>query len=336
VIRQAGKDDGVARGRRALIRLAGAAGLYALGAPVGRAQAYPARPIRMVLAFPPGGPTDIVARVLAQKLTELLGQPVVVENRPGAGGNLAAELVAKAAPDGYTLFYNTSAITIGPALYGKVNYDTLKDFAPISSTATNAMVLMVNPSLPVKTVKEFVDYAKANPGRLNYGSSGSGTITHLATAALASQLGLEMTHVPYKGSAPALVDLAAGVIQLMTDTINSAGPYIRDGRMRALAVTMPRRLAVLPDVPTLSETVLPGMEMSAWQGLLAPAGTPQPIVQRLHAEVQRALQSPEVRAKLIAAGTEILGSTPEEYAAYIRSELARWSKIVKETGAKAD
>jgi tripartite-type tricarboxylate transporter receptor subunit TctC len=322
--------------RRTVLRLGAA--LLAAGAGAARAQPapWPSRPVRMVIAFAPGGPTDIVARVIAQKLSEQLGQPVIVENRPGAGGNLAAEIVAKAPPDGYTLFYNTSAITIGPALYGKVNYDTLKDFAPISTTATNPMVLMVHPSLPPKTAKEFVDYAKAHPGKLNYGSSGSGTITHLATAALASQLGLQMTHVPYKGSAPALVDLAAGNVQLMTDTVNSAMPYLKDGRMRALAVTMPRRLAVLPDVPTLSETVMPGMEMTAWQGIVAPAGTPAPVIQRVHAEVQRALASPDVRAKLQAAGTEILGSTPEEYAAYIRSEMARWAKIVKETGAKAD
>ena len=322
--------------RRAMLRIAIAAALGGAASAGAWAQAWPARPIRMVIAFAPGGPTDIVARVIAAKLSEQLGQTVLVENRPGAGGNLAAELVAKAAPDGYTLFYNPSAITIGPALYGKVNYDTLKDFAPISTTATNPMVLMVNPSLPPKTAKEFVEYARANPGKLNYGSSGSGTITHLATAALASQLGLTMTHVPYKGSAPALVDLAAGTTQVMTDTVNSAMPYLKDGRMRALAVTMTRRLAVLPDVPTLSETVMPGMEMTAWQGIVAPAGTPAPIIQRVHAEIQKALANPEVRSKLVAAGTEILGSTPEEYAAYIRSELARWSRIVKETGAKAD
>ena len=190
--------------------------------------------------------------------------------------------------------------------------------------------------MPVRSAREFVDYARANPGRMNYASSGSGTITHLASAALASQLGLTMTHVPYKGSAPALVDLAGGSVQMMIDTVNSAMPYIRDGRVRALAVTMPRRLSVLPDLPTLSETVLPGMEMSAWQGVVAPTGTPAPILQRMHAEITRALQNPEVRAKLAAAGTEVLGSTPEEYAAYIRAEMTRWARIVKESGARAD
>ncbi|MEI7445258.1 MAG: tripartite tricarboxylate transporter substrate binding protein [Burkholderiales bacterium] len=298
--------------------------------------AWPARPLRMIIGFAPGGPTDIVARVVAQRLSEQIGQSVVVDNKPGAGGNLAADLAAKAAPDGHTLFYNTSAVTIAPALYGKVPYDTLKDFAPVSTTATNAMIVMVHPSIPAKTIQEFVAYAKANSGKLNYGSSGTGTITHLATAALASALGLQMTHVPYKGSAPSLVDTAAGVVQMMTDTVNSALPYVKDGRLRALAVTMPKRLALLPDVPTLAETVLPGMEMSAWQGVMLPAGTPQPIVQRLNAEIRKVLAHEETRQKLIAQGTEILGSTPEEYAAYLRSELGRWSKVVAETGAKAE
>jgi tripartite-type tricarboxylate transporter receptor subunit TctC len=300
------------------------------------APAWPTRPLRMIIGFAPGGPTDIVARVVALRLSEQIGQPIVIDNKPGAGGNLAADLAAKAAPDGHTLFYNTSAITIAPSLYGKVPYDTLRDFVPVSTTATNAMIFMVHPSVPAKTIQEFVAYAKANPGKLNYGSSGTGTITHLATAALGSALGLEMTHVPYKGSAPSLVDTAAGVVQMMTDTVNSALPYVKDGRLRALAVTMPTRLAVLPDVPTLAETVLPGMEMSAWQGVVMPAGTPQPIVQRVNAELRKVLAHEETRQKLIAQGTEILGSTPEEYAAYLRSELARWSKVVAQTGAKVE
>ncbi len=324
-------------GAAAIGALAAAAALPGLpSAAHAQAQAYPSRPIRLVVAFAPGGPTDIVSRVLAAQLSVQLGQQVLVDNKPGAGGNLAADLVAKAPADGYTLFYNTSAITIAPALYGKVPYDPVKDFAAVSTTATNPMVLMVNPALPVRTVQEFVAYAKANPGKLNYASSGTGTITHLATAALGSSLGLQMTHVPYKGSHPALVDLAAGTTQLMTDTVNSALPFIREGRMRALAVTMPKRLAVLPELPTLSETVMAGMEMSAWQGILAPAGTPAAVVQKLNAETLKALQNPEVRAKLEAQGTVILGSTPEEYSAYIRTELQRWSKVVAETGAKAE
>ena len=316
----------------ALLVLAGAG---ASGAALAQAP-YPSKQIRLVIGFPPGGPTDIVSRVFAQKLTEQLGQAVFVDNRPGAGGNIAAETVARAAPDGYTLFYNTSAITIAPALYGKVSYDTLKDFAPVSSTAAVPMVLMVHPSLAVKSVGELIAYARANPGKLNYGSSGTGTITHLATAALATHAGVTMQHIPYKGSAPALTDLAGGTTQVMIDTINSALPYIKDGRVRALAVTTTRRSAVLPDVPTLNETEMPGMEMSAWQGIVAPAGTPRAIVDQLNGEIGKALASAEVRAKLAAQGTDPLGSTPEAYAAYIRSELTRWSKIVKDTGAKAE
>ena len=315
-------------------------GLALAALPLGRTalaqSAWPQRPLRMIIGFAPGGPTDIVARVIAARLAEQLGVGVVVDNKPGAGGNLAADLAAKAPADGHTLFYNTSAITIAPALYGKVPYDTLKDFVPVTTTATNAMIVMVHPSVPARTAAEFVAYARSQPGKLNYASSGTGTITHLASAALASSLGLQMTHVPYKGSAPALVDTAAGVVQLMTDTVNSALPYVKDGRLRALAVTMPRRLSVLPDVPTLAETVLPGMEMSAWQGVVLPVGTPAPIVQRLNEELRKVLAHEETRQKLIAQGTEILGSTPQEYAAYLRSELARWSKVVAETGAKAE
>lgn len=300
------------------------------------APAYPTKPIRMIVAFPPGGPTDIVARVLAQKISEQLGQPVLVDNKPGAGGNIGAEAAARSAPDGYTLFYNTSAITIAPALYSKINYDVLKDFAAVSSTAAVPMVLMVHPSMPTKTVKEFLDHAKANPGKLNYGSTGTGTITHLASEALAAHVGLKVQHIPYKGSAPNIADLAAGSTQFTIDTLNSSMPFIRDNRVRALAVTTMRRSALLPDLPTLNETALPGMEMSAWQGIVVPTGTPAPIVARLNAEIRKALDSAEVKAKLAAQGTDQLGSSSEEYAAYIRSELGRWSKLVKQTGAKAD
>lgn len=325
-----------------IARLAGAAlSVLVMGAGlVAPAQAqpaqWPAKAIRLVVAFPPGGPTDLVSRVIAQRLSEQVGQAVVVDNKPGAGGNIAAEFVAKAAPDGYTLFYNTSAITIAPALYGKVNYDPTKDFAPVTTTAAVPMVLMVHPSLPVKTVKEFLDYARANPDKLNYASSGTGTITHLATAALAAHAGVKMQHIPYKGSAPALADLAAGSTQLMTDTINSSLPFIKDNRVRPLAVTTTKRSSLMPELPTLNETALPGMEMSAWQGIVAPAGTPAAIIQRANAEIRKVLDNPDVKARLAAQGTEILGSTPEEYSAYIRSELTRWSKVVKDTGAKAD
>jgi tripartite-type tricarboxylate transporter receptor subunit TctC len=317
------------------VRAQPAAGGAASPAPAG-ATGYPSRQIRLVIAFPPGGPTDIVSRVFAQRLSEQLGQTVFVDNKPGAGGNIAAEFVAKALPDGYTLFYNTSAITIAPALYGKVPYDTLKDFEPISTTAAVPMVLMVNPAVPARTVREFIDYAKAHPGQLNYASSGTGTITHLAMAALAAHAGLQMQHVPYKGSAPAMTELAGGTTQAMIDTLNSSIPYLRDGRVRALAVTTAKRSSVAPELPTLAETEMPGMEMSAWQGIVAPAGTPRAIVERMNAEVLKAIQSADVRGKLSAQGTEPLGSSPEQYAAYIRTELARWSRIVRDSGAKVD
>ena len=255
-------------------------------APTAWSQAWPAKPIRMVIAFPPGGPTDIVSRVIAQQLSQQLGHSVVVDNKPGAGGNIAAELVAKAPADGYTVFYNTSAIVIGPALYGKVNYDTLNDFAPVALTASVPLVLVVNPKLPMRSVKEFIDYARANPDKLNYSSSGTGTITHLASAMFSTQLGLQTQHVPYKGSAPGLVDLAAGQTQFMIDTMNTVLPYVRDGRLRALGVASLKRSPLLPDVPTLAETV-PGFEAAAWQGVVLPAATPAEVVTKLNQEINK-------------------------------------------------
>jgi tripartite-type tricarboxylate transporter receptor subunit TctC len=300
------------------------------------AQAYPAKPIRMIIAFPPGGPTDIVARIVAQKLGEQLGQQVLVDNRPGAGGNIAAELAARATPDGYTIFYNTSAIVIGPALYAKVNYDTVKDFVPVALTATVPLVLLVHPSVPVKTPRDLVELGKAKPGTLNYSSSGIGTITHLAAALLAERTGITVQHVPYKGSAPALVDLVGGQVQFMIDTINTGLPYVRDGRLRAVAVATIKRSSVLPDLPTLDETLLPGFEMSAWQGVVVPAGTPMAVVERLNAELNKVMASPDVRSRLALQGAEPLGGTSAEYAAYMQSESVKWSQVIKAAGVKAE
>ncbi len=305
-------------------------------ATLAQAQTWPAKPIRMILAFPPGGPTDIVSRVLAQKLGEQLGQQVLVDNKPGAGGNIGAELASKAPNDGYTIFYNTSAIVINPALYGRASYDTLKDFVPVVLTAAIPMVLVLNPAVPAKNMKEFVDLVKSKPGQFNYSSSGSGTITHLASAMLSAQMGLSTQHVPYKGSAPGLVDLAAGQTQFMTDTINTALPYIKDGRLRAIAVTSARRSQVLPDLPTFNESGLPGFDAAAWQGVVVPAGTPAEIVTRLNAEINKAMQDAGVRARLAGQGADVLGSTPAEYAAYIRAEMPRWARAIKESGAKAE
>jgi tripartite-type tricarboxylate transporter receptor subunit TctC len=311
--------------------------LIAAIAPPALGQSYPSKPVRMILAFPPGGPTDINARIFAQKLGESMNQQIVVDNRAGAGGNIGAAEAAKSPADGYTIFYNTSAISIAPSMYSKLNYDVLKDYAPVALTATVPLVLVVNPALPVKSVQELVAYAKANPGKINYGSSGTGTITHLASALFGAQMGLTLQHIPYKGSAPALVDVAGGQTQMMIDTINTVLPYVKDNRLRALAIAIPRRSAALPDVPTLEEAAgLPGFEMSAWQGIVVPAATPKEIVAKLNAEINKAVQNPDLRLRLAAQGAEPLGGTSEQYAAYIRAELERWSSVVKDSGAKAD
>ncbi len=311
--------------------------LAALAAASAFAQPYPSKPIRLLLAFPPGGPTDINARIFAQKLGESMNQQVVVDNKPGAGGNIAAAEAAKSAPDGYTIFYNTSAISIAPSLYSKLNYDVAKDFAPVALTATVPLVLVINPAIPAKSVKEFVAFAKANPAKMNYGSSGSGTITHLAGALFTAQMGLTMQHIPYKGSAPALVDVAGGQTQMMIDTINTILPYVKDNRLRALAIAIQRRSAALPDVPTLEEAAnLPGFEMSAWQGIVVPSGTPKEIISKLNAEINKAVQNPDLRQRLATLGAEPLGGTSEHYAEYIRTELLRWTKVVKDSGARAD
>ena len=311
--------------------------LAALAAASAFAQPYPSKPIRLLLAFPPGGPTDINARIFAQKLGESMNQQVVVDNKPGAGGNIAAAEAAKSAPDGYTIFYNTSAISIAPSLYSKLNYDVAKDFTPVALTATVPLVLVINPAIPAKSVKELVAFAKANPAKMNYGSSGSGTITHLAGALFTAQMGLTMQHIPYKGSAPALVDVAGGQTQMMIDTINTILPYVKDNRLRALAIAIQRRSAALPDVPTLEEAAnLPGFEMSAWQGIVVPSGTPKEIISKLNAEINKAVQNPDLRQRLAAQGAEPLGGTSEHYAEYIRTELLRWTKVVKDSGARAD
>ena len=301
------------------------------------AQPYPSKPIRMILAVPPGGPTDINARIFALKLGESMGQQIVVDNKPGAGGNIGAAEAAKAPADGYTIFYNTSAIAIAPSLYSHLNYDVLKDYAPVALTATVPLVLVINPALPARSVTELVAYAKANPGKMNFGSSGTGTITHLAGALFATQMGLTMQHIPYKGSAPALVDVAGGQTQMMIDTINTVLPYVKDNRLRALAIAIQRRSAALPEVPTLEEAAkLPGFEMSAWQGIVVPAATPKEIVVRLNADVNKAVQNADLRQRLAAQGAEPLGGSSDHYAAYIKSELGRWGKVVKDSGAKVD
>ena len=293
---------------------------------------FPSKPITMIVPFPPGGPTDLVARVVAQKMSESLGQTVVVDNRGGANGNLGALAAAKAAADGYTLLYNTSSITLSPALYKNLSYDVQRDLAPVALVAVVPLALVVNSNVPANTVKEFIAYAKANPGKLSYGSAGNGNVTHLGAFQFIQANAIDAVHVPYKGSAPADVDLVGGQIQFMTDTINSVMAFVRDKRLKLLAVTSAKRISLFPDVPTLSESGMPGFEVGAWQGLMVPANTPTPIIRRLNAEVLKALQSTDVRQKLALQGAEPLGSTPEEYGAYVQKELTRWAAVVKQTG----
>ncbi|PTM50646.1 Bug family tripartite tricarboxylate transporter substrate binding protein [Phreatobacter oligotrophus] len=317
--------------RRSFTWGASALGLTLAAPGILRAQSYPSRPVRMLVGFAPGGPTDIVARQLAQYMTEPLGQSIVIENRGGANGNIAAQEIASAAPDGYNLFYNTSAIAISPALYPRLGYD-VKSFVPVGLTATVPMVLEVHPQMPVNTVDEFVAYVKANADKLSYASTGNGSITHLGTALLLGRIGAKVTHVPYRGSAPALVDLAGGRVHFMSDTINSSLPFIKDGRLKPLAVTSKDRLAALPNIPTLTELGLQDVEVGAWQGIVAPAGTPAEIVTKVNAAMMTALRNKDFLARLEEQQTTPLGSTPAEYGAYITAELARWDKVVKENG----
>ena len=302
-----------------------------------QAPAYPTKPIRIVVPFPPGGATDILARDVGQKLTEAWGQQVIVDNRPGAGGNIGSELVAKAAPDGYTLEMGTVGThAINASLYAKMPYDNVKDFVPIILVAAVPNVLEVNPSVPVNSVAELIAYAKANPGKLNFASSGNGTSIHLSGELFKAMAGVEMTHVPYKGSAPALQDLIGGQVQLMFDNLPPSLPQIKAGKLRALAVTSSTRAPALPDVPTVAEAGLPGFEASSWFGLLAPAGTPPAIVAKINAEVAKWLATPEAKENLSKQGANAAGGTPEDFAKHIAAETAKWAKVVKASGAKID
>ena len=315
-----------------------AGALLAAFAMMSHAQApYPTKPIRIVVPFPAGGTTDILARAVAQKLTETMGQTVVVDNRPGAGGNIGAELVAKSPPDGYTLLMGTVGThAINASLYAKMPYDHVKDFAPVILVAGVPNVLVVNPSVPANNVQELIAYIKANPGKVNFASSGSGTSIHLAGELFKTMAGVSMTHVPYKGSAPAVTDLLGGQVQLMFDNLPSALPHIKAGKLRALAVTSTQRASALPDVPTVAEAGLPGFDATSWFGLLAPAGTPKDVVAKLNAEVAKWLASPEAREKLASQGAIAAGQSPEDFTRHIAAETAKWQKVVKESGAKVD
>jgi tripartite-type tricarboxylate transporter receptor subunit TctC len=301
------------------------------------AQDYPRRPVRLIVPFPPGGGNDIVARAVAQELGKSLGQQFVVDNRAGAGGAIGAELAARSPADGYTLFLGgVGSHVVNPSLHAKLSYDPIRDFAPVTLIASAPSVLVVNPSLQATSVAEFTALAKANPGRLNYASNGNGSSAQLAAVLYESMAGVRMVHVPYKGVAPALVDLVSGEVQLMFGTLVAILPHIKAGRLRALAVTGRNRSVLLPEVPTLAESGLPGYEAGSWYGILAPAGTPGAIVARLNAEINNAIRQPEVRERLAAEGAEVIGGTPEEFAVHIRSELARMKKLVREGGLRVE
>lgn len=300
-------------------------------------QAYPTKPIRMIVPFPPGGTTDVVARLVAQKLTEAWGQQVVVDNRPGAGGIIGTEIVAKATPDGYTaLLGSITTHAVNPALYKKLNFDPVKDFTPVSLVVSSPQLLAVHPSVAAKSVKELIALAKAKPGQLNYASAGTGTSPHLTFELFKSMAGIDVVHVPYKGTGPAITDLIGGQVQMMITGVVALMPHIKSGKLRGLGVTSAKRVAALPDLPTIAESGIPSFDVSSWFGVFLPGGTPKPIVANMNAEIRKILEVPEVRQRLISQGADPASNTPGEFAAYVKAEMAKWGKVVRDTGARAD
>ncbi len=312
-----------------------AAGMV-LGLAPAQAQQYPGKPVRLIVPFPPGGGTDTLARIYGQKLAEIFGQQVVIDNRPGAGTNIGAEIAAKAPPDGYTLLMGNIAHAINVTLYNKLAYDFVKDFAPVTLLASTPNILVVHPSVPAKSVKELIALARARPGQLDYASSGGGSSSHLAAELFNNMAGVKMTHVPYKGGGPAVIALVGGQVSVGFATTPSVITHVKAGKMRGLGVTTAQRSPSTPELPTISEAGVPGYEAGTWYGLLVPAGTPKEIVARLHAESVKLLKLPDVKDRLDATGFEAIGNTPDQFAAYIRSEIEKWAKVVKVSGARAD
>jgi tripartite-type tricarboxylate transporter receptor subunit TctC len=315
------------------------AGLFALFGALAAAQAadYPTRPITLVVGFPPGGASDIMARILTGKLGSLLGQPFIVDNRPGAGGNVAGEFVAHAVPDGYTLLLGNNAIlATNISLYSKIGFNPEKDFAPISLIGTQANVLVVNNDVKAHSLVELIALAKANPGKLNFASSGYGLAAHLAGELFKAQAHIDIMHVPYKGSAPALMDVIAGQDQMMFATTSGVMGFLKNGQVRALAVTTLKRTPALPDIPTMDEAGLPGFEATTWHGLVAPAGTPSAVIAALNRAIAETLQDADVQHKLSGLGIDIAPDTPEQFAAYIKAEIPKWAAVIKTSGAKME
>ncbi len=333
-------DAPPSRGRRAFVGAATAIALAA-AAPTARAagpaDAFPSKPVRIVVPFTPGGSTDILARAIGERLAQAWGQPVVIENKPGAGGNVGVELVAKSPPDGHTIVMgHIGTFAANPALYKQLPYDPVNDFAPITLVAMVPNVLVVGPAVQAKTLGELVAYAKANPGKLDYGSGGNGSAAHLATEYFRMRTGVQMQHVPYKGTGPAVADLLGGQIGVMITGALPLMPHIKSGKLRPLAVASPKRLAILPDVPTIAESGYPGFSAVQWYGLFAPAATPKEIVAKINRDAVRALKDPAVAERLASEGAEPVGDTPEQFGAFVKSEIELWGKVIRESGAKID
>jgi tripartite-type tricarboxylate transporter receptor subunit TctC len=299
------------------------------------AQTYPAKTVRMVVGYPPGGPTDLLARIVSQKLTESWGQQVIVDNRPGASGMIGAELTVRAAPDGYTLLMVPVTYAVTPSLYPKMSYDAVKDLAPVAQVAAAPFILVVHPTLPVKTVKDLITLARSRPAQINYASASAGGMPHLAGELFNTMTGVKMIHIPYKGAAPATTDLLAGQVSLMFNNMLSAMPQVKSGRLRAIAVTSTKRSAAAPELPTIAETV-PGYEASGWYAAFAPAATPRELITRLNNDMNRMMKMPDVTQRLAGDGVEAVGTTAEQFGIYLRQEIVKWGKVVTASGARAD
>jgi len=300
------------------------------------ADAYPAKPIRWVIPYPPGGPVDVVARPVAQKLTEAWGQPIVLDARPGAGTIIGSEMVAKSAPDGYTLLLTSAGHAVVPSIYSKLPFDTAKDFTPLSQFVSGPFILAVHPSVPAKTVRELIAFAKPRAGQILYASAGTGSVNHLSGELFKTMARIDIVHVPYKGGAPATIDLVGGHVAMMFHSIVGVFPYVKTGRLRALAVTTPKRSVLVPDIPNMAEAGLPGFEVETWYGALGPAGLPRDIVDKLSREFDRILKLPEMSERFHSQGVEPTGGAPEQFGARIASDIAKWAKVAKESGARAD
>jgi tripartite-type tricarboxylate transporter receptor subunit TctC len=325
--------------RHSLAALAATAWLAAgalLSLPASAAD-YPDKPVRLVVPFPPGGGADSLARTIMPKVADVLGTTIVIDNKPGAGGNVGAEIVARSVPDGYTLLYGTNGThAINQTLYGNLRFDPIKDFAPVSRMTRIAAMLTVNPDLPVRSLRELVRYAQTNPGKVNFASAGNGTTSHLAGELFRTMAGVDIVHVPYRGGALAMTDLIGGQVQMMIDVMPNAYPQAKAGKVRALAVTTAQRFPTAPDVPTIAEAGIPGFEVSAWDGILAPAGTPPAIIDKLNAAIRQALDDRDLREALLARGAQPVAGTADEFANHIKAETEKWAKIVRRSGAKVD